>query len=622
MNTIFNSNPLKLIRQEQGSTMLVYLFVLSAMAAVAIAALQTITLNLETSQSHKKGKNAFYSAEVGLDLAVNAIIEDFEDLIPYTESADVDGADSDGFISVANYRNYEVKYNVTNPLDEFLYQTVVGNTIIYHYAYTYNIEAESSSLNDSSRETVNEQIRILETPLVQYFVFYGQSGNSADMELFPGPDMNSWGRIHSNGDIYIGASSAGNHINIRNYDEDDNLSPHSMTASGSIFTYAKDTGNDYADTVYVKTSSVGITNEDAEKELLTDNITSSNEADEEARFNNFVLVNEEPYSTPSKDLFERGGFYEQRAEEPGKDTIDSMTIIGTGGLGAGNIEVFVSRPSLTDVTALVLAGESSAGNAVAGLPFPVIQETSEAFEDCREGDRDVDTTDIDLYALGLWYEAYLEDQGLTLAGDGMLIYTSRSPNAAFTNNDADVQAIRLLEIAATSSPQLSDETTLATDNPIYIHGDFNTVDTKGVALIGDAMNILSNAFGNKSCGINFNTLVNDHSASTTTVNAALFAGHVPTDNDTGAYSGGVHTYPRLHEDWTRRNGNTTKSLNINGSFINLWDSVQADGEWCLGGDCYSGPTRNWGWDVRFQDPDFWPPFILSIFSVERVGFLE
>jgi len=26
--------------------------------------------------------------------------------------------------------------------------------------------------------------------------------------------------------------------------------------------------------------------------------------------------------------------------------------------------------------------------------------------------------------------------------------------------------------------------------------------------------------------------------------------------------------------------------------------------------------------VRFQDPDFWPPFIPSIFSVERVGFLE
>jgi hypothetical protein len=618
MKTIFNSYPLKSIQREQGNTMLVYLFVLAAMAAVAIAALQTITLNLETSQAHKKGKNAFYSAEVGLDLAVNSIIDDFEDLVPYTESADDANADSDGFLTVSNYRNYEVKYKITNPLDEFLYQTVVGNTIIYHYAYTYDIEAQSNSSKDSSSETVNEQVRILETPLVQYFIFYGQSGNSADMELFPGPDMNSWGRIHSNADIYIGSSSF-NQISLRNYDEDDNLSPHSMTASGNIYTYAKDTGVDYADTVFVKTTSTGTTFDP--NEALSESITSSNEITEEARFNNYVLVNEEPYTTPSKDLFDRGGFYEQRSEEPGKSTIDGMTIIGTGGLGTG-IQVFVSRPSLTDVTALVLAGQDSSGDAIAGLPLPAIQETDDAFQDCRENDRDVDTTDIDLYSLGLWYEGYLEDLGLTLAGDGMLIYVSRSPDDTFTNDGADFQAIRLITIDSTSSPQVSDETTLATDNPIYIHGDFNTVDTKGVALIGDAVNILSNAFGNKQCGISFSNLVRNHSASNTTVNAALFAGHVPTSTDGSTYSGGVHTYPRLHEDWTRRTNGATKALNINGSFINLWDSEQARGEWCLGGDCYSGPTRNWGWDVKFQDPDYWPPFIPSIFSVERVGFLE
>jgi len=612
MKIIFDRKPLKLTRQEQGSTMLVYLFVLSAMAAVAIAALQTITLNLETAQAHKKGKTAFYSAEVGLDLAVNSIINDFEDLIPYTESADDPAADSDGYISVSNYRNYAVKYKITNPLEPFLYQTVVGNTIIYHYAHTYEIEAEATSLKDSSKEIVNEKIRILETPLVQYFIFYGQSGNSADMELFPGPDMNTWGRIHSNGDIYIGASSAGNHIYLRNYDEDDNLSPHSMTAAGNIYTYAKNSGTSYADTVQVKTVNTGTTF--SPYETLAD-MTASNEATEEARFNDFVLVNEEPYTTPTKELFERGGFYEQRAEDPGKSTVDGMTIIGTGGLGAGNIEVYVSRPSYTDVTDLVLAGESSAGNAVADLPMPMIRETLAGFADCREDGRDVDTTDIDLYALGLWYEAYLEDQGLELAGDGMLIYTSRSPVSSFTNSGSELQAIRVISIDSTSSPQLSDETTLATDNPLYIHGDFNTIDTKGVALISDAVNILSNILTTKPCGISWSNLYNNYGASTTTVNAALFAGHVPTSTDGSTYSGGVHTYPRLHEDWTQRTWNPTRTLNINGSFINLWDSEQAKGEWCIGGDCYSGPTRNWGWDVRFQDPDFWPPFIPSIFSV-------
>lgn len=622
----------QLIRQERGSTLVVYMFVLAAMAAVAVASLQTMTLNLETAHSHKKGRNAFYSAEVGLDLAVNDIISDFEDLIPYTESADDPTADSDGYINVADYRGYAVKYKITNPLEPYLYQTVSGNTIIYHYAYTYDIEAQSTSNTDSSRETVNEQIRILETPLVQYYVFYGQEGNSADMELFPGPDMNSWGRIHSNGDIYIGSSS-NNTIRLRNYDDDGNMSPHSMTAAGNIYTYEKHDNDDYANTVQVKT--VGTGTSFTPSETITGNIDSSNESTEESRFGNYVLVNEEPYTTPGKDLFKRNGFYEQRSLDPQKTTIDGITIIGTGGLGAGNIEVTVSRPSSTDVTDLILAGESSAGNPVPNLPMPIIRETDNAFQDCREGDRDVDTTDIDLYALGLWYEAYLEDQGLDLAGDGFLIYTSRSPDSSFTNNGSDLEAIRLITMDATSSPQVVDETTLATDNPIYIHGDFNTINTRGVALIGDAMNILSNAISKtvtpaKPCGIPFysysgENLVMDYQASTTTINAALFAGHVPTSEDGTVYSGGLHTYPRLHEDWTQRSyswSNSTRTLNINGSFINLWDSDQADGVWCIGGDCYSGPQRNWGWDVRFQDPDFWPPFIPSIFSVERVGFLE
>lgn len=615
MKNLFNNNHLKQARQERGSTMLIYMFVLAATAAVAFAAMQSITLNLESSESHKKGKNAFYSAEVGLDLAVNDIINDFEDLIPYTESVDQAGADGDGYINVANYRNYAVKYKIENPLEPFLYQTVVGNTIIYHYAHTYDIESESTSIKDSSNESVNETIRILETPLVQYFVFYGQSGNSADLELFPGPDMNSWGRIHSNADIYIGSSS-GNDINLRNYDDDNNMSPHSMTAVGNIYTYGKNNGTSYAGTVNVKTSGTGLTFSSSEYETLSANITSSNESSEESRFNNYVLVNEEPYTTPSKDLFKRGDFYEQRAQAPGKDSIDGMKIIGTGGLGANQIEVHVSRPSYTDVTALVLAGESSAGNAIVGLPMPIIREVNDAFEDCREDEREVDTTDIDLYALGLWYEAYLADQGLALAGDGMLIYTSRSPDAAFTNQANDLQAIRLITMDATSSPQLSDETTLASDNPIYIHGDFNTINTRGVALVGDAMNVLSNAFNTKTCNITQNQLYNNYRGSETTVYAALFAGHNPTAENGSSYSGGVHSYPRLHEWWTGA------ALNFRGSFVNLWDSEQADGLWCLGGNCYSGPTRNWGWDVRFQDPTFWPPFIPSIFSVERVGFLE
>ena len=623
---------------ERGIALIVYLFVLATMSALAVAAIQITNLGLLTSESYRTGQKAFYSAEVGLDLAVNAIVEEFEDLVPYTTSLDDPNADADGFITVENYRDYKVRYKVTNPLKKYLYQSSVGSSFIFHHAHTYDIEATATSLKDSSREFLKERIRILETPLVQYFMFYGQTGGGADLELFPGPEMNMWGRIHSNGDIYIGSSGDGrggfSRINLRNYDDQGNLSPHLMSASGKITTQFKYSGQSFDNTVFVKTSNEGTTF--SPTEALPPTIDKSNESEQESRFNDYVLVNEPKFVTPSISLIERGGFYEKRAKNPKTNKIDSIIITGMGGLGIENIEVSVSRPTLTNVTDLIKTGRTMSGNFVPGLPFPIIQETRNAFEDCREDDRSVDTTDIDINALQRWYVAYLASQGLSLGGNGILVYTSRSPDSSFTNHNGNLQAIRLVRIDRFHSiPELLDETTLVTDNPLYVQGDFNSINTKGVALVSDAFNILSNDFvnhypgygsippnGGKVCGYGQAVLFYYFRGSETTVNAAIFTGNVHnrvTDGD------GAHVFPRFHEWWHVKPNFPYKAsvLNILGSFINLWTSKQANSEWCpAGGDCYSAPIRNWGWDVRFEDPNFWPPFVPSVFSVERVGFLE
>ena len=75
-----------LFQNQDGVALVVYIFVMMAMAAMAMAALQMTNLDLQTSESHQKGKKAFYSAEVGLDLAVASIVKEFENLIPYTQS--------------------------------------------------------------------------------------------------------------------------------------------------------------------------------------------------------------------------------------------------------------------------------------------------------------------------------------------------------------------------------------------------------------------------------------------------------------------------------------------------------------------------------------------------------
>ena len=46
----------------------------------------------------------------------------------------------------------------------------------------------------------------------------------------------------------------------------------------------------------------------------------------------------------------------------------------------------------------------------------IVRETTGVLNDCREGDV-VDTTDIDLWALQSWYEAYLADNGYGALAD-------------------------------------------------------------------------------------------------------------------------------------------------------------------------------------------------------------
>ncbi len=615
---------ISLLKQEKGGTAIVFLFIMSMLAALAVGALQVTTLNLESSRAQSTGKQAYYAAEVGLDLASNVLVNSFENLVPYTSTAQ-NGGDGDGYITVNNYRGHNVKYRITPVQDRFLYQTVKGQDILNHYAYTYDIETISTSLTSKSNESLKERIRILETPLVQWFIFYGGEGaaGDADLEIHSGSNWTGWGRVHTNGDFYIGSTQGAYH-RFQNFDPNGGnpiQTPHSITVAGNIHPSTKANtwlynGNQYPFTVneFAEVKKTN-TNPDwlpAEVETIDNDITPANEDAEELRFNNFVLANEQQRSTPGPVIVQRGGFYEQVAISPTVTGVDGITITGQGGLGAGNIQVTVGWPAIgTDVTALIAAGQTSPGVNYVG-PLPIVQEVLNDYGDCREDDR-VDLTDIDLFALTTWYEQYLADPanggGALAPTNGFMIYASRSPNAAFQNDADPLQGIRLRAIGGASIPRVIRNTTFATDNPLYIQGDFNTSNKVGVALIADAINVLSNGWNNtKSCGGG-----TPNTWSETSVNAAFITGNSAT---VANFAGGAINYPRFHEWWR------STAFNYRGAFVNLWTSKQATGDWCLGGDCYSAPIRNWGWETNFGNPSFWPPFIPSVYEVERGGFIE
>jgi len=163
--------------------------------------------------------------------------------------------------------------------------------------------------------------------------------------------------------------------------------------------------------------------------------------------------------------------------------------------------------------------------------------------------------------------------------------------------------------------------TIASNNPVYIQGDFNTGGTPPsdsgnpsdattpqvsgytrapVSILADAMNILSNSWSDSNSG----TMP---AATNTTVNAAVIAGIVPTApvGGDGSYSGGAENFPRFLEDWS------SAALTYYGSMVELYHSKQSIGEWGKA-NVYSPPTRQWYFDTNFQTKP--PPGSIMIYT--------
>ena len=172
--------------------------------------------------------------------------------------------------------------------------------------------------------------------------------------------------------------------------------------------------------------------------------------------------------------------------------------------------------------------------------------------------------------------------------------------------------------------------TVASQNPVYIQGDYNTGQTASLttpantannstgnnvvsgyveqpaAVLADAVTILSNAWQDSDGAQDLTS--NARNATPTTVNTAIVAGIVPTGTagaptNAQTYSGGAENFPRFLEDW----GGQT--FTYYGSMVELYKSQQSVGFW--GRDnVYNPPLRNWHFDTLFYTKP--PPGSLQI----------
>jgi Tfp pilus assembly protein PilX len=182
--------------------------------------------------------------------------------------------------------------------------------------------------------------------------------------------------------------------------------------------------------------------------------------------------------------------------------------------------------------------------------------------------------------------------------------------------------------------------TLASENPVYILGDYNSnsgdtvwntppVDLTGhssAAVIADAVTFLSNTWSDRaSLGIGGDgtvTTPGNRNAADTYYRVAIAGGKninfsKPSwgGQDFGT-DGGVHNFLRYLENWSGQ------TLRYKGSIVSLYYSTYNTGLYKCCTTVYSPPTRNYGFDMDFATPGGLPPGTPMFRDIESLGYRQ
>ena len=179
--------------------------------------------------------------------------------------------------------------------------------------------------------------------------------------------------------------------------------------------------------------------------------------------------------------------------------------------------------------------------------------------------------------------------------------------------------------------------TIATENPVYVEGHFNSSSTTSFAgteyptsIVADAVTLLSYQWNDLNSYVHPYDLTTGGGAAnpgragnTTYYRMAVLAGKglsfpqptVGVSPEDFGTDGGVHNFLRYLENW----GGT---LNYSGSIANFYYNVQAVGIYKCCTTVYSPPTRGYTFDTNFLTPTLLPPRTPAFTDTNTLGFTQ
>lgn len=607
---------------RSGGFALISTFLLLVLLSALLGAYLLITrVELATTKSSADSAKGLFAAEAGLNLRAANIRGVFEGYntpsgVSPASEAPCEGSNlgSGAFAcQFHNFNNREVMTYVTDhqagtdpPFFRATQGTYQGLNV---QDFTYTTSSRAKAVDGRTEALLELRFTSRLVPMFQFAAFYAN-----DLEILPGPVMTINGRVQTNANLY---TQSGATVTFQ----------EGIYAAGQIYRGRKNDSTCIGNSVKVLDPSL------TQIQLVPScpNRTLVNSSNRPVQLTDRVQWNLEPVGLPpvGNRRAAPGNLYFDRADlrlalrvNASDNPIQIQAPISSGieVRNADNSPNWAKTQMLYDC-----AGDAALPgvrrNPFAGDNAQRAVGTSKAFRDNREN-RTIRMLDVDIVELfNCLHQTNWLGEGKTLAdrSDGGLVFhfTVDGPNSNAVNNygirvrnGATLQASVINRNQAwTGSTQLVYGLTIVSDQAIYLQGSYNN-QTAGsppsrarAAIMGDAFNVLSNAWWNSGTATfndNLSTqpLANRIPTNTAQATALLAGTNITT---VGNYNGGLENYPRFHEKWS---GFT---YTYTGSFVSLDTPVTRNGAWVYGGAIYEAPNRVWSYDTSFDNAANLPP---------------
>jgi hypothetical protein len=554
---------------------------------IITAGLSAINVLSRTSAIDYRASQTAYAAEGGADDIMSQLDAAMQDgAIGPEDSASLQNPELPGF-------RFETETATTA---EPIFRTITSGPFAGLMSLNQLIDIRVTATDSlQNRAAVVLSVNAQSIPLFQFGVFYED-----DLEILPGQPMTFAGWVHANGSLYLSSSSL--------------TFQSQLTTPDSVFWQRKNANQ--------RLNGVRIHNAAGTPVLLDFDSRSHAGAafvtHSTQRFNNRLMTGASgvrPLKLPLPTGMDAYTLIEPRL---GGD-VQMVRDVKLAWKADWYIELDVAN--LTTPCASMVQERG-------GRPLPSAAECAtiftgqpNAFFDARE-DLRPDLLNLDIAALRAWVNAAPAARRV----DVIYVHLT-GRNAASTTRD--YPALRVLngaELPASWSAVEAGGLSIATNQPLYVRGDYNTVDWKPSAFYADAITFLSNAWIDS---LQANYALRNASP-LTTANVAIAAGHSATNCDwqragCGApvYGGGLENFPRFLENW-----GSGRTFQYVGSLVSLFNSRQATGRWGNTTDAsgnpqgayYAAPNRQWSFDIRFRDPRLLPQRSPRVGAVIQTAF--